>query len=47
MVDRIDVYTESSAGYHIHAVRSKYAAKPEENVSQASNNEGNGIQDGC
>lgn len=47
MLDGIDVYTESSAGYHIHAVRSKYAAKTEENGSQASNNEGKGIQDGC
>lgn len=36
MVDGINVYTESSAGHHIHAVRSKHAAKREENVSQAS-----------
>lgn len=30
MVDGINIYTESSAGHHIHAVRSKHAAKREE-----------------
>lgn len=47
MVDGINVYTESSAGHHIHAVRPKHAAKREENVSQASKFEGKGVQDGC
>lgn len=36
MVDGIDIYTESSAGHHIHAVRSKHATKREEAASQVS-----------
>lgn len=36
MVDGINVYTKSSAGHHIHAVRSEHAAQREKNISQAS-----------
>lgn len=44
MVDGINIYTESSAGHHIHAVRSKHAAKRECQSGQA---EGKGGQGGC